>query len=64
MSCICVCLCFVTLAIPQIVVKGEQPLSTNEVLARAAELLYPPCLRGFVSIENHRVGGTDGLTLP
>lgn len=64
MSCICACLRFVTLAMPQTIVKGEQPLNTNEVLARAAKLPYPPCLSEFIYVENHSVGGMDGLTLP
>lgn len=41
MSCICVCLCFVTLAIPQIVVKGEQLLSTNESISQSCRAALP-----------------------
>ena len=64
MFCICVCLRFVTLAIPQKIVKGEQLLNTSEELASAAKLPYPPCLSEFISIENHSVGGVDDFTLP
>lgn len=40
--------------------KGGTASKHNEVLAGAAKLPYPPCLREFIYIENHSVGGTDG----
>lgn len=64
MVCICVCLRFVTLAMPQNIVQGEQPLNTSEVLAGAAKLPYPPSLSRFIYMENHSVGGMDDFTLP
>lgn len=39
--CFCVCLCLVTLAIPQNIVKGEQPLNPSEALTSAAKLAIP-----------------------